>query len=57
MATLIGDFISLLQRRVEQYSQLKTSAELLGDFERADYLTLEIEKAESTLAQLQTLPE
>jgi hypothetical protein len=57
MATLIPEFVAMLRARIVQYSQLRTSAQQIGDIERADYLTVEIEKAESTLSQLQTLPE
>lgn len=57
MATLIPEFKELLSRRIAQFGQLKTSAQTIGDVERVEYFTVEIEKAESTLAQLNTLPQ
>ena len=47
--------IQLLTRKVATLSQLRTSADALGDINRVEELDSEIAETESTLGQLKTL--
>jgi len=45
----------MLTRRLARLGELRTSAESLGDLERVDQLTVEIEETQSTLDAIQPL--
>jgi hypothetical protein len=51
----VTQIIAILERRIANLSQLKTSAEQLGDLERAEQMATEIETTETTLSQLRPL--
>jgi hypothetical protein len=51
----VTDIISMLEKRIAQIGQLRTSAERLGDIERVTALDAELAETEATLAALRAL--
>jgi hypothetical protein len=53
---MIEELITLVERRRAHLTQLKASAEMLGDLNSLTHLEEQIAETEATLAKLRSLP-